>query len=56
VYVFRVLRSAFVPPLPGRVLHPVPFAMQGSALVLALAGVILGVAAAAPAHFLGLRT
>lgn len=52
VYVFRVLRSAFVPSLPGRTLHPIPFGMQLSALALALASVLLGLAAAGPAALL----
>lgn len=55
VYVFRVLRSAFVPPLAGRVLHPIPRGMQLSAFALAAAGTLLGVLAAAPAHLLTLR-
>jgi multicomponent Na+:H+ antiporter subunit D len=52
VYVFRVLRSAFVPPLPERELHAIPRGMQLSALALALASVLLGLAAAGPAELL----
>jgi NADH:ubiquinone oxidoreductase subunit 5 (subunit L)/multisubunit Na+/H+ antiporter MnhA subunit len=52
VYVFRVLRSAFVPSLAGRKLHPIPLGMQLSALALALASVLLGLAAAGPAALL----
>jgi len=52
VYVFRVLRSAFVPPLPGRELHPVPRAMQLTAFALAAASVLLGLLAAGPARLL----
>jgi multicomponent Na+:H+ antiporter subunit D len=51
-YVFRVLRSAFVPPLPGRMLHPIPRGMQLSALALAVLGIVLGLAAAAPVTLL----
>jgi multicomponent Na+:H+ antiporter subunit D len=51
-YVFRVLRSAFVPPLAGRVLHAVPRVMQAAALALALASALLGLAAAGPASLL----
>jgi formate hydrogenlyase subunit 3/multisubunit Na+/H+ antiporter MnhD subunit len=56
VYVFRVLRSAFVPPLSARELHPVPRGMQLAALSLALAGTLLGLAAAAPAQLLAIRS
>ena len=52
VYVFRVLRSAFVPPIAGRVLQPIPRSMQLSAFALAAASVLLGLAAAAPAALL----
>lgn len=52
VYVFRVLRSAFVPPVPARVLHPVPRGMELSALALALLGLAVGLAGAAPAALL----
>lgn len=52
VYVFRVLRSAFVPPRPERVLHPIPRAMQLTALALAAASALLGLGAAAPAELL----
>jgi multicomponent Na+:H+ antiporter subunit D len=52
VYVFRVLRSAFVPPLMGRTLHPVPRGMQLSAFALAAASVLLGLTAGAPARLL----
>jgi multicomponent Na+:H+ antiporter subunit D len=53
IYVFRVLRSAFVPPRPERPLSPVPVAMQVSALVLALLAVVLGVTAVGPLALLG---
>lgn len=53
VYVFRVLRSAFVPPRADRRLHAVPRAMQLSALALALLSVLLGLGAAGPAALLG---
>lgn len=56
VYVFRVLRSAFVPPLASRELHPVPRGMQLAALALALAGTVLGLAAAAPVQLLAIRS
>ncbi len=49
VYVFRVLRSAFVPPLAARPLRAVPRGMTLTALVLALASVLLGLGAAGPA-------
>lgn len=52
VYVFRVLRSAFVPPLPQRALRPVPRGMQLSALALAVLSVLLGLVAAAPVTLL----
>jgi multicomponent Na+:H+ antiporter subunit D len=52
VYVFRVLRSAFVPPLPSRALHPVSRAMEVTALLLALLGIAIGLAGAAPAALL----
>ncbi len=48
-YVFRVLRSAFVPPLAGRKLHAIPRVMQLSALALAIVSVLLGLGAAGPA-------
>jgi multicomponent Na+:H+ antiporter subunit D len=48
VYVFRVLRSAFVPPRPEKPLTPVPIAMQVSALMLALLSIALGLTAAVP--------
>lgn len=52
VYVFRVLRSAFAPPLAERVLHPIPRGMQLSAFGLALLGIVLGLAAAEPVALL----
>lgn len=48
IYVFRVLRSAFVPTVPERALAPVPVALTVSALVLALLSVVLGLVAVAP--------
>jgi multicomponent Na+:H+ antiporter subunit D len=52
IYVFRVLRSAFAPPLPERALAPVPVAMSVSALVLASLSVALGLVAALPLDLL----
>jgi multicomponent Na+:H+ antiporter subunit D len=48
IYVFRVLRSAFVPPQPERPLALIPIAMQVSALVLALLSIVLGLTAVVP--------
>jgi len=44
-YVFRVVRSAFVPASASRELKPIPLSMQWAALVLALISVALGLTA-----------
>jgi multicomponent Na+:H+ antiporter subunit D len=51
-YVFRVLRSAFVPPLPGSLARPVPGAMQYAAFTLALVALVLGLVAPLPFELL----
>ncbi|WP_295878356.1 proton-conducting transporter membrane subunit [uncultured Thiohalocapsa sp.] len=47
-YVFRVLRCAFVEGVPEPLLHRLPVAMELIALILALAALALGLAAAWP--------
>jgi multicomponent Na+:H+ antiporter subunit D len=54
-YVFRVMRSAFVPPLAARTLHAVPRVLSWSALALAVASVLLGLGASGPATLLGME-